>query len=394
MPMDPDDYSQDMVDDHDAEDFYGDQNDDDIEVDDPEEEDDEDNGDDEVMMGLRRPDAVQGFFLHKEPVYTVTMHPTQDSIVVSGGGDDSAYVWSSETSEVVKQLTSHTDSVVASGFSFDGQYLATGGMDGRLFVYKVSTGEQVLELDGPAEVTWLNWHPRGNALLCGSSDGTLWMWAIPSGQCMNVFTGHSGSVSCGQFSPDGKSIVSGGEEGNLYNWDPRTAAVKQLFRSDDARFLNGSSVTSVGVHQDSQVVLAGGQDGSASLVHMGSGRILGSVSKAEDSIESIGFSSHLPIASVASIDGTVALWDITAMRLRQTFRHPKGVTKTIFLKTKPLLLSASLDKTVRLWDLRTGSFVRSFYGHSGPILDMSIGGSETSFVSCGEDGSAQVFLIE
>ncbi|KAI9349584.1 WD40-repeat-containing domain protein [Obelidium mucronatum] len=352
----------DMVD-HDEEDYYGDNNDDDIDVEDPEDEDDEDN----------QPDAVQGFFLHKEPVYTVSMHPLQDSIVVSGGGDDASYVWNT-----------HSDSVVASGFSFDGQYLATGGMDGRLFVYKSTTGEQILELDGPAEVTWLNWHPRGNALLV----------AVPSGQCMNVFTGHSGSISCGQFSPDGKSIVSGGEEGNLYNWDPRTAAVKQVFRADDARFLNGSSVTSVGVHGDSQVVLAGGQDGTASLVHLGSGKILGSVSKAEDSIESIGFSSHLPIASVASIDGTIALWDITAMRLRQTFRHPKGVTKTIFLKTKPLLLSASLDKTVRLWDLRTGTFQRSFYGHSGPILDMSIGASETSFVTCGEDGSSQVFLIE
>ncbi|KAJ3059966.1 hypothetical protein HDU98_004027 [Podochytrium sp. JEL0797] len=367
------------------------------------------------MAGLRRTDAVQGFFQHKEPVYTVAMHPTQDAICVSGGGDDAAYVWNSETSEVVKQLESHADSVVASGFSFDGSYLATGGMDGKLFVYKSTTGEKVLELDGPSEVTvsipgfsrvfeeripernliqWLKWHPRGNALLCGSADATLWMWAVPSGQCMNVFTGHSTSVACGSFTPDGKSLVSGGEDGFLYNFDPRSAAVKQVFRPDDARFLGGSSVTSLAVHHDSQVVLAGGMNGHAGLVHLGSGRILGSVSQASDSIESCGFSTHYPLASVASIDGTIALWDITSMRLRATFRHPKGVTKTIFLKQSPLMLSASLDKSIRLWDLRTGGFVRSWYGHSGPILDMDVGRGEGSFVTCGEDGSAQVFLIE
>ncbi|ORY30692.1 WD40 repeat-like protein [Rhizoclosmatium globosum] len=281
------------------------------------------------MIGLKRSDAVQGFFQHKEPVYSVAMHPSQDSIVM------------------IKQLTSHSDSVIATVFG-------DRGMDGRLFI---------LELDGPSEVTWLNWHPRGNALLCGSSDGTLWMWAVPSGQCMNVFTGHSASVLCGQFTPDGKSIVS---------VMTKSATVKQTFQSTDARFLNGNPVTSL-------VVLAGGQDGSACLVHLGSGKVLGSVSKAEDSVESCGFSTHLPVGSVASIDGTIALWDITTMRLRSTFRHPKGITKTHFLKTAPLMLSASLDKTVRLWDLRTGTYQRS---------------SMRSFVTCGEDGSAQVFLIE
>ncbi|KAJ3045967.1 hypothetical protein HDU99_009833, partial [Rhizoclosmatium hyalinum] len=108
---------------------------------------------------------------------------------------------------------------------------------------------------------------------------------------MNVFTGHSASVLCGQFTPDGKSIVSGGEDGNLFSYDPKSATVKQTFQSTDARFLNGNPVTSLGVHSESQVVLAGGQDGSACLVHLGSGKVLGSVSKAEDSVESCGFST-------------------------------------------------------------------------------------------------------
>ncbi|KAJ3351339.1 hypothetical protein HDU83_008962 [Entophlyctis luteolus] len=349
--------------------------------------------DDEVLLGLRRVDTVAGLY-RKEPLYTVSVHPTLSDVAVSGGGDDAAFVWSTDTGEILKELQSHTDSVVASGFSHDGQYLATGGMDGRVFVYLTSTGERILELEGPAEVTWLNWHPRGNALLCGSSDATLWMWSIPSGQCMNVFTGHSASITCGQFSPDGKSVLSGAEDGNLYQWDPRTATPKQIFRSDDARFLSGASVTSLSVHSDSAVALAGGADGSSCLVALQSGKVLGSVSKCEDSVESVGFSSHLPVAGVSSIDGSIALWDIQLMRLRQTLRHPKGVTKIMFMKQSPLLLSCSLDKTVRLWDLRTGNYERSFYGHTGPILDMAISGSADRIVTCGEDGSAQVFMMQ
>lgn len=49
----------------------------------------------------------------------------------------------------------------------------------------------------------MNWHPRENILIAGSEDATIWMWQIPSGQCTNVFSGHTDSVSCGEFSPDG-----------------------------------------------------------------------------------------------------------------------------------------------------------------------------------------------
>ncbi len=45
-------------------------------------------------------------------------------------------------------------------------------------------------------------------------------------QTLQVFTGHSGPVRCGRFTPDGKSIVTGGGEGDdsLKVWDPRNGA--------------------------------------------------------------------------------------------------------------------------------------------------------------------------
>jgi delta 1-pyrroline-5-carboxylate dehydrogenase len=37
------------------------------------------------------------------------------------------------------------------------------------------------KLEGPAEgIEWLRWHPRGNVILAGSTDGSAWMWSIPA----------------------------------------------------------------------------------------------------------------------------------------------------------------------------------------------------------------------
>lgn len=43
---------------------------------------------------------------------------------------------------------------------------------------------------------------------------------------VQVFTGHSGPLTCGQFTPDGRAVVTGGGEGDctLRVWDPKSGA--------------------------------------------------------------------------------------------------------------------------------------------------------------------------
>lgn len=51
------------------------------------------------------------------------------------------------------KLTGHTDSVVAAGWSFDGEMLSTGGMDGRVRVWR-----RVKRASGGSEMDmWKDW---------------------------------------------------------------------------------------------------------------------------------------------------------------------------------------------------------------------------------------------
>ncbi len=40
-------------------------------------------------------------------------------------------------------------------------------------------------------------------MLAGSEDFTAWLWNAETGACMTVLSGHGGSVTCGDFTPDG-----------------------------------------------------------------------------------------------------------------------------------------------------------------------------------------------
>ncbi|KAJ3148670.1 hypothetical protein HDU89_004520 [Geranomyces variabilis] len=368
-----------------------DEDDNHMDLDEEEDEDDEDDEDGEPEAPYVD-DSVQAFTEHRQPVYAVAINPKQSNMVLTGGGDDQGYIWNAETGAKVYQLAKHDDSIVAAAFSADGQYAATGGMDGKVHVSSSSTGESVCVLEGPTEITWLTWHPRGNVVLAGTEDSTMWMWQVPSGNCMNVFSGHVEGVTCGQFSPDGKTIVSGSSDGSVIVWDPKTAAATFRLTGDDARF-HAAPISALAINPDSQLLLSGAEDGTARLVHIGNGRILASFDNHSESIEAVGFSPTMSLAATASVDGSISIWDTTALRLRQTVRHDDAVTQLRWHKTQPILVSVSADRTARVWDARTGECLKTCRGHTQTILNFDISTDGRVLVTGGDDGVALVFAL-
>ena len=84
------------------------------------------------------------------------------------------------------ELGGHTDTVTSVGFNFDGSLALTGAYDGKVQIWNTATGALVQCLEGPDDIEWAVWHPRGNAVLAGSADGTAWMWLSHNGQCVQV----------------------------------------------------------------------------------------------------------------------------------------------------------------------------------------------------------------
>ncbi|CAG8592719.1 15045_t:CDS:10 [Rhizophagus irregularis] len=322
----------------------------------------------------------------EDSVYTIDINPINENLIVSGGGDDKSFLWNSDTGEKLFELLGHTDSVTSALFSKDGQYVASGGMDGKVKVWKVENREFILSLEGPDEIVWLDWHPKGNILLAGANDSTIWMWQVPSGNCMNVFSGHSSSVTTGQFTPDGKKIVSGSEDNSLIVWDPKSANSIYKISGEDARF-HKEGITCLAVNKESTLVLSGSSDASARLVNLTNGNILGSFEDHTESVETAG----LPLAATGSLDGKLNIWDVTTMRLRQTCNHDDAIIQLQWHHDSPLLTTCSADRTVRVWDGRTGNCEKTFYGHQDTILGFAISKDGKKIVTAGDDHVCLVF---
>lgn len=127
--------------------------------------DDQEGGEGEEQDGALRlldnglDDSLTSYVGHEAAVFSVALHPIFPTLAVSGGGDDLGHLWRTDTAELVMKLEGHTDSVTSVAFSFDGEMVATGGMDGRCRVWRHVRGSQgwyewefLMSLEGPDEV--------------------------------------------------------------------------------------------------------------------------------------------------------------------------------------------------------------------------------------------------
>ena len=152
---------------------------------------------------------------------------------------------------------------------------------------------------------------------------------VPSGQTMQVFSGHTGPVQAGTFTPDGKRLLTGSGDGLLILWDPRTASPIWKLSAEDARFGMENGITALAVNAAGTVAVVGGVDGEVRVINLSKGEVLGKLEghSEGESVEAIEFmelgggSTSAGVVVTGGTDGRVCIWDLTTMRLRASVAH-------------------------------------------------------------------------
>jgi WD40 repeat protein len=122
-----------------------------------------------------------------------------------------------------RPMRAHPGGILALTFAPNGKWLATGGVDSRVRVWRVATREPIVTQAHPDQVLALAYSPDGNTLASGSRDGTVKLWVpnsdleTPVQDAVTHLTDEY-SVESLAFSPDGKTMVSAHYDGGLLFW--------------------------------------------------------------------------------------------------------------------------------------------------------------------------------
>jgi len=310
-------------------------------------------------------------------VYGVAFSP-DGAWLVSGGQDSTVRVWDMESRRVVSKLAGHSGSVRAVAVSPDKGTIASGGYDRIIRLWDATSGRERAILKGhAAPVRALSFSPHGGTLASASDDKTIKLWdmaavaeaasaqdngpltAGASPGPTATLTGHSGSVLCLSFSPDGRTLASGSSDKTIKLWHVADrqdgGAPKDLTGRDKATFAPQShSVTSVSFSPDGKT-LASASHKTVRLWDAATGREKRVLEGHTDLIWCVSFSPSGELLASASVDGSVKLWDVATGREKGTLRgRAVPVRWVCFSPDGATLASANEDGTAKCWDVSAG----------------------------------------
>jgi WD40 repeat protein len=269
-------------------------------------------------------------------------------------------------------------------------------------VWDVETGSELLALTGhegpPGPV---DWSPDGSTILTAGEDGTVRLWSADTSeelQTISVLAGASRDdrfrliVRDAAWSPDGDSFVTAAQDGTARVWrlSQRSVAAGDSGTVEELMALSGHAggVTGASWSPDGERLATAGQDGTVKVWLTTTGELAVSIDAHEGEVESVDWSPDGTRLASAGQDSTVKVWLADTGDQVFTFR---GVTQPHHVTWSPdsTQLAVRGEYDVRVLDLSRE--LPQFVGHTDTVVDAQWSPDGQRVVTAGQDGSVRMW---
>lgn len=296
-------------------------------------------------------------------------------------------LWDAATRQLLGQLQGATGTINSLAFSPDGKILAAGGcakfekdvcQQGEIRLWNPDTRQLVSQpLIGHDDfVAMLAFSPNGKILASSGGSGNVILWNAETGQRLGeITTGHQYKVGNKEFSPisiafspDGKTLVSGGC-GKITQRADSSSQLSDVCGRGEIRFWDVATRQLLGQ----------------------------SVAAHDDDVMSVAFSpdGKTLASSSGQSDGKIKLWDVATRQTvgRDFMGYAADMKKVLFSPDGKTLVSMATIVTedkrtynIFLWDVASRQLIgQPLAAHTDKIMDIAFSPDGQTLASSGSD---------
>ncbi|MFC1764087.1 protein kinase [Planctomycetota bacterium] len=325
-------------------------------------------GDDNVIKvwGAETGALLMTLLGHEGYVVATAFSPNGKWIASAGG--NTVKVWDAIIDRKVEALIGHQGNVVSVAFSPDGRHIVTGSTDKTVKIWNVATGSEVMTLHGHGnnvDATYPPWNktmsvafsPDGHSVVSGAFDNTIRVWDAANGLEVTTLQGHSGPVNSVAVSPDGKRIISASDDKTLKLWDAKNYTELMTFR--------GHEITYAVFSPEGKRVVSAGEN--VKVWDVETGTELMTLDSGDDWVSCVSINPSGKNIVSGYGDGTIIIWDTaTGTKLITRKAHKDSICSLAFSPDGNRIISGSWQN-VKIWDMSTGTELITLRGSGNSI---------------------------
>ncbi|XP_077295123.1 periodic tryptophan protein 2 homolog isoform X2 [Arctopsyche grandis] len=319
---------------------------------------------------------------------TTAAYHKDTKILVIGFSTGVFFLYELPDVNLIHSLSISEHQVSSIAISKPGDWIALGCSGiGQLLVWEWQSEQYVLKQQGhSSDMTCLCYSPDGQYIATGGQDGKVKLWNTATGFCFVTFSEHTSSITDIQFSANKKFFISSSLDGTIRCFDiNRYRNFRTLTSPTPVQF------SCCALDSSGELCAAGGQDVFEIYVwSIKLGKLLEILGGHEGPVVSLAFSPVLTSSALASVswDKTLRLWNcIEEGSDHETIQLNADGLQVVYRPDGQEVAVCTLSGQICVFNVRTSDQMCTIDGRN----DLGSGRSDTDLITSKKNLRAKAF---